>query len=729
MKFVSVTTKEQLSRLCQRLSDFKGIVALDIETESTNPWRDDIVGIGLCWGEAGSAYIPIKHRYDQPFESQYALNMLKKPLEAVDLCCFNAPFDLEFLDLRGGIRPKLPVDVAILAYINAKYEALNLKHVCSIELPGVKTSSFKDLMLEYDLKPSKNSISELPIGVVTDYCGRDALATFLLYRKLFDSVKNHPIYPLESRLLPVTMWLRRNGVLIDRSFFEDEEKTLLEELGEVKSIIGAQISDASGQKVDFNIGSSKQLGQVLYKTLKLRCDEYTPTGQPRTDKEQLAKYKWKHPVVKNIVTFKEIQKLLSTYYSNYMKYVEKDGRIHASYNQTGVPTGRYSCSDPNLQNIPDKNAWEIETPAGKKAVCAGMRNGFIVPEDCWFVEFDYSQIEARLAAGVTQEPILLNAFSEGIDYHTKTASLVFSIPVDSVTKEQRRMAKRLNFALSYGMGTNKLWRVLNEDIPISYKDSAGFRDTYVKSYPTMFHMAEVIGKNAERTRYVDTIFGRRIPVFEFLKGDEKSLQDGRRMAYNGVIQGSAADILKRGLIKTWNLINRKYGMDNVKLTMTIHDSMEFEVKKDIPMVEFVKDVIAETRLCLKGFPVMFVEPSVGNVWGGLQSPQKEEDFNMFFARLSGKTTVDLSVKPVVVNGSNGRIFVVELPEFTKDGSFRTMTQVVTLRNYLVGHPGKNKVVLKIGSREETLPFDTAINLEDKDRIALMIGARFYERVG
>jgi DNA polymerase-1 len=729
MKFTAIQTKEQLAKLSEFLSGYKEIVAVDLETESKNPYKDDIVGIGLSWDETGSVYIPIKHRYDQPFEPEYALNMLKKPLETLNICGFNILFDLEFLDLRGGIRPKSVVDASLLAYITAKYESLSLKNVCSIEFPGIKTLSFRDLMVEHGLNATKSMISELPIGVVSDYCGRDALATYLLYNKLYKSVQNHPIYKLESMVLPVTLWMRQNGVLIDRSFFDKEENVLLSELDGLKSLVDAQISEAAGEKVDINLGSSQQLGKVLYKTLKFRCDEYTETGQPRTDKEQLAKYKWKHPLVKNIITYKELKKLLSTYYSNYMKYVEKDGRIHASFNQIAATTGRYSCSEPNLQNIPAKKSWTIETPAGSKEITANMRGGFVVPEDCWFVEFDYSQIEARLAAGVTQEPILLNAFAEGIDYHTKTASLVFSIPVDSVTKEQRKMAKRLNFALSYGMGVNKLWRVLSEEIPISYKDSAGFRDSYVKSYPTMFHMADVIGKNAERTRSVDTIFGRRIPVFEFLRGDEKSMQDGRRMAYNGVIQGSAADVMKRGLLRSWQLIKKKYGLDNVKLIMTIHDSMEFEVKKTVPIVEFVEDIIRETSLKIEKFPYIFSEPEIGTRWSNLQAPAKGEPFLDFFRRFSGeKVTVVVSNKPIMVDNSPGRVFVVELPEFTKEGQLRTFTQVVSLRNYLITHPGKNKIVLKIGSREETLPFETSVGIADKDRIVLMIGAKFYERV-
>jgi DNA polymerase-1 len=729
MKFIAIQTKEQLDKLCQFLSNYRGTVAVDVETESTNPWRDDIVGIGLSWGDTGAVYVPIKHKYDQPFEAEFALGMLKKPLETLNLCGFNVLFDLEFLDLRGGIKPKEPVDVSLLAFINAKYESLSLKNVCAIEFPGIKTSSFRDLMAEHDLKPTKNTISELPVGVVSDYCGRDALATILLYNKLYESLQNHPIYKLEAKVLPVTLWMRRNGVLIDRNFFEKEEKMLLLELEELKNIVDAQISEAAGEKVDINLGSSQQLGKVLYKTLKLKCDEFTGTGQPRTDKEQLAKYKWKNPLVKNIVTYKELKKLLSTYYSNYMKYVEKDGRIHASFNQIAATTGRYSCSDPNLQNIPAKKSWTIESAAGTREITANMRGGFVVPEDCWFVEFDYSQIEARLAAGVTQEPILLNAFAEGIDYHTKTASLVFSIPVDSVTKEQRKMAKRLNFALSYGMGSNKLWRVLSEELPISYKDACGFRDSYVKSYPTMFHMAEVIGKNAERTRYVDTIFGRRIPVFEFIRGDEKSLQDGRRMAYNGVIQGSAADIMKRGLFKSWQLINKKYGMDNAKLVMTIHDSMEFEVKKTVPIMEFVKDIIEETSVKVKGFPPIFIEPEIGTTWAKLQSPAKNESFNTFFSRYSGeKVSVAVPDKLKAVNNVQGRVFVVELPEFTKEGHFRTLNQVITLRNYIMGHPGKNKIILKIGSREEMLPFETNVGSDDRDRVALMIGAKFYERI-
>lgn len=722
MKLTPIINEPSLEKLCQFLSSYTGMVALDVETETTNPYRGEIVGIGLSWEEEGGVYIPINHRYVKPFEPQNVLGKLKKPLETVNLCCFNAPFDVDFLELKADIHPKMPVDVSLLAYVNAKYEGSSLKFISSVELEGVKTTSYKELMVEFGLSPTKNTISELPIEVVTNYCGRDALATLLLYNKLYKNVQNHPIYALESRVLPVTMWIRRNGVLVDPKFFEEEEKMLLLEVEHLQNIIESQVSEAAGSKISFNIGSSKQLGHVIYDILKLRCDDHTKTGQPKTDKEQLAKYKWKHPLIKNIITYKELQKLVSTYYTNYMGYVESDGRIHASFNQSGAPTGRFSCSDPNLQNIPSKKTWTVETPAGSKGISANMRNGFIPPGDCWMMEFDYSQIEARLAAGVTQEPILLHAFMDGVDYHTKTASLVFKVPVESVTKEQRFMGKKLNFALSYGMGSNKLWRVLSEEMPITYKEAQYFRDQYVNSYPTMFHSAEVISKDAERNKGVTTLFGRRIPIFQFnRKDDSKAIQEGYRMAYNGVIQGSAADIMKRGMVRAYSLIKRKYGFDDVRMIMTIHDSMIFEVKKTVNVEEFVKDIVAETSIELQGFPPIFVESAMGTCWGNFKSIKKNETASSIMVGFGGVSTVTVDKKP-------SRVFVIELPEFDGEGYARTMFQVVGLRNFILDRPGNNKIVLKIGQREQELPFSTDVSLEDKDRIALVIGGKMYERI-
>jgi DNA polymerase-1 len=716
MNLHTIKDLTSLISLAESLLNFHGVVAIDLETESVNPYRDKIIGAGLCFSSSDAYYVPLNHKYDQPFNGAEAVSILKSPLEKVQLCAFNAAFDVEFLELTAKIFPRVPLDVALMAYVKATYPQISLKAVSEMEFPGVKPATYREFMLEKGLKPSKNSIGELPVGDVAEYCGRDALATFLLYERLYPQVKDHGIFKLEQETLPVVLQLRRNGVLVDQDFFKVEGESLRRELEDLGKIIQSQVSAIAGTLVEFNIGSSQQLAKVLYDILKLPCSDVTEKGNRRTDKEVLAKLKWKHPVVRNIISYKEISKLATTYYLKYLNYVEADGRIHASYNQFGVPTGRLSCSDPNLQNLPMKNSWVVEKDGGSHTVTSNMRKGFIVPEGWWFLEADYSQIEARIAAGVTKEPILLNAFAEGIDFHTKTASLVFECAVENVTPEQRRSSKTLNFALSYGMGKGKLHRVLLEKLDITRRESDRFHDKYLRSYPTMFHQAEMIAKEAERRGYVSTIFGRRIPVFGFQEGPA-ALQEAYRMAYNGVIQGSAADVLKRGLVRTHRMIKEKFSLDAVKMIMTTHDSMAFEVHKDVPLVEFIQNLLDVTSMQVAEFPKFYCEVELGRNLGNLEKVQKGESLSVFVGRVTG------AIMPVEQQ-KGGETFVLELPEVSE----RMHSQIINFKTFLLSRPGENAIILKIGSTERIFPHRTSVTLADKERILLMMGGKFYRRI-
>ena len=720
MKFVALKDLKQVIRLKDFLRLKQEPFSIDLETSGVDPRQNEIVGIGVGWNEKGAVYIPINHKYDQPFDGEEALRLLEPLLVQGSFIAFNAVFDLEFLELSSGIiHTGECIDASFLAYVNGVYPAMSLQAVADVECPEVGVMSYGDFMASQELSRNKNSIAEASIEATAGYCGRDVLAAYLIYRKLYPKLRNHKIYRLERAVFPVTRWLRDSGVLVDKKFFKEEQEQLDDKLEGLHKLIEAQVSEAIGEQIEFNIGSSQQLGKVLYEYLKLPCGDYTPTGKPKTAIGVLEVLKWRQPIVRNIVSYKEILKRRTTYFKKYISYIQDDGRIHASFNQTGVPSGRYSCSDPNLLNIPRKETWSVYVKGEKesKIVC-DIRKGFTVPDDSWLLEFDYSQIEARIAAGVTQEPVLLNAFEKGIDFHTQTAALMFNMPLKSVTKAQRYSGKTGNFTLIYGAGVGELYRKLNEEKETSYDTAKEFRTRYLNSYPRMFHGADMIAKEAAGRGFVETYFGRRVPIFGFDSLDKKERQKAGRQAYNQVVQGTAADIAKYGLVKFSKRIKEKYSAFIIKLILFVYDSLSFEVPKTVNLLEFIRDGIQILPYEIRGYPKFPVEVSIGRSWGDLKSPEEGESLEDFIARVTSQR--------VVPKQQNTKTFVLALSGMDIEVCGRE--GIENLKKLLRSKPGGNTIILMIDGVMKTLPYTSGIGIEDKERIMLYTGGKFYEKL-
>lgn len=706
----------------QKLSQVEGMVkalrekprfyALDFETTGLNPYQDKIVGASFSWNDVGAVYVPIKHRYDQPFDGMDAVEILRPLLADYVFGAFNAVFELEFLELDWGIVPNSqPVDVSLLTYIQGKYEFQKLETICKEEFPELGVISYDEFMGGVNLR-KKNTIDEAIIHLVADYCGRDALACYLLYQKYYESTKDHPIYRLERAIFPEVVKLRRNGVLIDRSFWNQENGQIEQEMENLQKIIEGEVSKKVGRPVSFNINSHQQLANVLYDDLKFPCKRYTTSGGRKTDKDTLNTLRWKSPIVRNIITYKELAKRKNTYYIKYQNFIEKDGRIHASWNQSGASTGRFSCSDPNLQNPPVHKSWIIEREEGNYEIEANLRKGLIVPEGSWMLNFDYSQIEARIAAGVTREPVLLNAFQEGIDYHTKTASLIYGVPVSTVTKEQRFMGKKLNFALSYGMGVDKLYHTLREEVNISYEQAKLFRKRYMEAYQTMFHEAKAIAKIAEKQGYIETIWGRRIPARPDKTQDAYTFHG----TYNYRIQGSAGDLLKYAIFKTGEYNNLNHSLDEVKWILTIHDSLTYEVKESVNLVKFITDILRIMYYYQKNFPPFVAEVGMGRSLGDLIEREKNEGISDFVQR------VLISYKSKQVQ-KDSKVFILEI----ESGEGRKPEQLKKLKDLIKENPGEHQLILKIGEIEKIIG-NVSLDAKDRETVLFIMGGKYYERI-
>jgi len=600
----------------------------------------------------------------------------------------------------------------------------------------MKVYSFKEFMMKTDLPLKSVNIADAPIAHVANYCGSDTLAAFLLYKKLYSKLKDNKVYKLEHDLLPVIRWLRQNGVLVNQEYFTKEQERITKERDELTQLLYSQAYGMCDQRIEFNPRSNAQVSEVLFQHIGLPIQARSKkTRAPSTSENALAPLRWDYPLVNNLLIWREMDKRLTSYLNKYHNLVQDDGRIHASYNQTGVITGRFSSSDPNMQNVPGLKKWKIAlSKEKKKEIETNTRCGFIVPENKWWLSFDFSQIEARLAAGLTKELVLLNAFEQGIDFHTKTASLIFNVPVEKVTYTQRQLGKKLNFLMLYGGEAKRLYEELVKEERVTREQAKQYRDEYYRIYSTMFNTAEQIGRIAETTCSVQTLYNRRVPIPNLASSDNYIRMKGRRQAYNAIIQGSAGDILKISLRKVYDMIRKDFSLDAVKLFMTVHDSHDYEIDEHIDMVDLITKSDKLLTYNLEGYPVISSDVTLGKVWGTLKDREKGETVETFVARITGKKkktivpvqTPNGKVEAKVIRHYDQKTFIWELSENALQTNPKEY--FVDAKNWLRLRTGKgiHKLILRIGLQEMVFD-DIDVSTGDADALKLMLGGKFYEQ--
>jgi DNA polymerase-1 len=407
------------------------------------------------------------------------------------------------------------------------------------------------------------------------------------------------IYDLELSLLPVLLKAEKIGVKIDVKYLKDLSKKYHKKL----DTLIAEIYKHAGR--EFNIGSPKQLGEILFDTLNLTAKgmKKTAGGARSTKESELMKLMDSHPIIKLILEYRELSKLLSTYIDSIPKLVDKDGRLHTRFLQMGAATGRMASIDPNLQNIP------IKSELGR-----AIRNAFIVEDGYCFAAFDYSQFELRIAAFLSGDEKLISIFKEGIDIHTAVSSQVFKVPLDEVTANMRRQAKVINFGILYGMGVN----ALRANLGSTKEEAQTFLEEYFKTYPTVADFLEKVKVITKDLGYTTTFFGRR-RYFPDIKSKLPFMRaSAERMAINAPIQGTLADITKAAMIKIDEYIVKEKLEDKVRLLLQVHDELDYEIHESVKnkVIPKIKEIM-ESVLTLeetKGVPIV-ANAEMGRSWG------------------------------------------------------------------------------------------------------------------
>ena len=562
--YVTILDEDTLNAWIGKLKQAP-VIAFDTETDSLDNVSANLVGLSFAVEPGHAAYVPVAHDYlDAPDQipRERVLELLKPLLE--DEKCLKVGQNLKFdrgilanydIDLRG-----IAFDTMLESYILDSVAGRHDMDSLSSRWLKHKTITFEEIAGKGKKQLTCNQIALEEAG---RYAAEDADVTLQLHLKMWPKLQQHQgplnvFNTIEMPLVPVLSRIERNGVKIDPAVLHKHSEELAKRLIELEQ----KAHDIAGEP--FNLSSPKQLQTILFEKQGIKPLKKTPGGAPSTSEEVLEELALDYPLPKVILEYRGLAKLKSTYTDKLPLMINpKTGRVHTSYHQAVTATGRLSSTDPNLQNIPVRN------DEGRR-----IRQAFIAPEEYLIVSADYSQIELRIMAHLSQDKGLLSAFAEGKDIHRATAAEVFSQPLESVTNEQRRSAKAINFGLIYGMSAFGLSRQLN----IPRKESQKYMDLYFERYPGVLAYMERTRAQAKEQGYVETLEGRRLYLPDIKSSNAARRAGAERAAINAPMQGTAADIIKRAMIAVDAWLAK--AQPRVRMIMQVHDELVFEVHKD-----------------------------------------------------------------------------------------------------------------------------------------------------
>ena len=538
------------------------LVAIDTETTSLDYMQALLVGVSIAVKPGEAAYIPFGHDYlgaPKQLDKDAVLAQLKPILEdpSIKKVGQNLKYDMSVLAQHGIQLAGLAFDTMLESYVLDSVATRHDMDSLADHYLDETTTSFSDVAGKGATQLTFNQVA---LEQAAPYACEDADITLRLHEALWPQVAKHPslvnvFTDIELPLLPVLSKIERNGALVDGTQLFHQSAELAERLAELET----QAWDLAGQQ--FNLASPKQLGEILFEKLEIPVLKKTAKGAPSTKEEVLQELALDYPLPKVLLEHRGLAKLKSTYTDKLPTMINSlTQRIHTSYHQAGTATGRLSSSDPNLQNIP------VRTAEGRR-----VRQAFVAPQDSRVVAADYSQIELRIMAHLSEDPSLLSAFAAGEDIHRATAAEVFAVTKDNVTSDMRRNAKAINFGLIYGMSAFGLARQLN----IGRKQAAEYIELYFERYPGVQNYMNTIRHTAAEQGYVETVFGRRLYLPEINSRNGMRRQAAERTAINAPMQGTAADIIKLAMIQVDDWLQSSNLQS--RMIMQVHDELVLEV--------------------------------------------------------------------------------------------------------------------------------------------------------
>ena len=590
-----VQTQQQLESMLTDLHE-AGTFAFDTETTSLDPMRANLVGLSFATAPGNAWYVPVGHNEGDQLPLEEVLAQVRPLFESMELgkCAHNANYDVAVLEGHGVHCRNVDFDTMIAAHLLGR-NALGLKNL-SLDILGREMTPISQLI---GTGRKQITFDQVPIESAVPYAAADADMTGRLRQALEGPLAKqgltHLLTDMEMPLVPVLVTMQRHGIKLDSGALHEMSRDLHQQLQQVETDLYQSI----GHTV--NINSPQQLSDVLFQELGLPRTKRTKTGYS-TDANSLEGLKGMHPVVDQILEYRQVSKLKSTYVDALPEMVNPaTGRIHTSYNQTGSATGRISSSDPNLQNIP------IRTELGRQ-----VRKAFVADNapDWLLFSADYSQIELRVLAHLSQDEDLLDAFRRGEDIHSSTASLMFEVPLDQVKSDMRRIAKILNFGVIYGLSAHGI----SQQTEFNREEGAKFIENYFAKYPGISEYIESVKAKTRDSQYVETVMGRRRYLLDINSSNFNVRGGAERMAINMPVQGTAADIMKLAMVRVQNRLERE--KLRTKMLLQVHDELVFEVPQD--ELDALQELVLDEMPAAHALDVTLkVDTKWGYTWGDM----------------------------------------------------------------------------------------------------------------
>ena len=572
-EYSTVSTPDQLDALIAEIESAE-LLAFDTETTSLDAMQAELVGLSFCIEAGRACYLPVGHDYPgapAQLDRDAVLAKLKPLLENPDLPKVgqHIKYDMNVLSQYGIAVQGVAFDTMLESYVLNSTGSRHDMDTLALKYLGMKTTKYEEICG----KGAKQiSFSQVDIEDATGYAAEDADITLRLHERLWPELQGTETLAsvfsdIEMPLVPVLARMEQAGVLIDGKQLGVQSREMAEQILQIEK-------DAHEEaEQPFNLGSPKQLQEILFGKLGLPVIRKTPKGQPSTAEDVLQELAGDYELPRLVLEYRSLSKLKSTYTDKLPEQINpRTERVHTSYHQAVAATGRLSSSDPNLQNIP------IRTLQGRR-----IREAFVAPPGWLVMACDYSQIELRIMAHLSGDEGLLKAFREGVDVHRSTAGEVFGVPYEKVDDGQRRAAKAINFGLMYGMSAFGLAKQLN----IGRVEAQAYMDTYFLRYPGVQDFMEATRESAREKGYVETLFGRRLYLPDIKASNMQRRQGAERAAINAPMQGTAADIIKRAMIDVdaWLQADQPGAL----LVMQVHDELVLEVEEG--SLETVKEGI------------------------------------------------------------------------------------------------------------------------------------------
>jgi DNA polymerase I-like protein with 3'-5' exonuclease and polymerase domains len=602
-----------------------GYDGLAREKASLHPEIGFVVGFSVTNSTEWARYIPLRHDLAVNVDpEQFALAVW--PLMQTGLgVAHNAKFELRFLselfkefvaETDDGVYP-IRSDTMIESYLVQETRGHGLKQLTK-ELFGHNQAELSTLFPELTdaaMRTLRFNALELTPKVVSYVC-EDSAWCLALHDRNYHKVKDSLLFKTEMELIPILAEMERYGLRYDWTMLSNAATEMESFINKWRAEVMGELSDIVGEPVNINLGSAQQVSAILYDRIGLRTTRMTKTSkdtaEPKmsTDAVALEGLSKKYPYVKKMVEWREMKKLLGTYLTTYEKKFgyAPDGRTHPNVNATFIITGRVSVNDPPYQQTPKDYDYELSDGeqfhlSFRKAIMAG-------PEH-YFVGFDYSQVELRWLAGVAQEPTLLKDFADGVDVHSRTASLMLAVPLKAVTKEQRAIGKTMNFALLYGMGV----KTMAERLGVTVDEAKELNEKYFSAFSSIAVWSDRVTRQGIRDGFTMSHFGRKHRIWELTEDNPMLRAKGERMCVNAPIQGGAADYMKIAMVRGNRALAKAGLLDRVHVVMNIHDALVYEVRTSVEPALVIATLESAISYPVEGFPPIEADWGVGRRWG------------------------------------------------------------------------------------------------------------------